>query len=57
MHGCMQVSVLGPEMGPLAGLLAGPESDSWQPDEIIIKSSRTGHVDRCERLHMHAFLH
>jgi len=41
-----EVSVLGPEMGPLAGLLAGPESDSWQPDEIIIKSSRTGHVDR-----------
>lgn len=36
----------GPELGPLAGLMVGPEQGGWQVDEITVVSSRTGHVDR-----------
>lgn len=37
---------VGPELGPLAGLMIGPEQGGWQVDEITVVSSRTGHVDR-----------
>lgn len=36
----------GPELGPLAGLMVGPEQGGWQVDELTVVSSRTGHVDR-----------
>ena len=36
----------GPELGPLVGLLVGPEQGGWQVDEITVASSRSGHVDR-----------
>lgn len=36
----------GPELGPLAGLMVGPEQGGWQVEEITVVSSRTGHVDR-----------
>ena len=36
----------GPELGPLAGLMVGPEQGGWQVDEITVVSSRTSHVDR-----------
>ena len=36
----------GPEMGPLMGLMIGPEQGGWQVDEITVSSSRTNHVDR-----------
>ena len=38
--------VSGPELGPLAGLMVGPEQGGWQVDEITVVSSRTSHVDR-----------
>lgn len=41
-----EVCFLGPELGPLAGLMIGPEQGGWQVDEITVVSSRTGHVDR-----------
>lgn len=41
-----EVCFLGPELGPLAGLMVGPEQGGWQVDEITVVSSRTGHVDR-----------
>lgn len=41
-----EVCFLGPELGPLVGLLVGPEQGGWQVDEITVASSRSGHVDR-----------
>ncbi|KAA6419959.1 MAG: hypothetical protein FRX49_10149 [Trebouxia sp. A1-2] len=41
-----EVCFLGPELGPLAGLMIGPEQGGWQVDEITVVSSRTGNVDR-----------
>ena len=41
-----EVSFLGPELGPLSGMLIGPEQGSWQVQEVTITSSRTGQIDR-----------
>jgi hypothetical protein len=42
-----QVCFLGPELGPLAGLLVGPQMGSWLLEEAHVSSSRTRHTDRC----------
>ena len=47
MHG--QVCFLGPELGPLAGLLVGPQMGSWLLEEAHVSSSRTRHTDRRAR--------
>ena len=41
-----EISFLGPELGPLAGLMIGPEQGAWQPAEVTVASSRTKHTDR-----------
>ena len=48
---CEQVCFLGPELGPLAGLLVGPQMGSWLLEEAHISSSRTRHTDRCSCTH------
>lgn len=35
-----EVSFAGPNLGPLEALVIGPESGSWQMDEVIISNSR-----------------
>mmetsp|Transcript_6311 Transcript_6311/g.17642 ORF Transcript_6311/g.17642 Transcript_6311/m.17642 type:complete len:323 (-) Transcript_6311:587-1555(-) len=39
-------SFLGPELGPLAAVIVGPEEGAWRLHELNISSSRTGHTDR-----------
>jgi hypothetical protein len=41
-----QVSILAPELGPLAAALVAPEGGSWVLDELNVSSSRTNHIDR-----------
>lgn len=41
-----EVSFAAPEVGPLAGILIGPEQGSWYCDEVDVSSSRSGHTDR-----------
>lgn len=41
-----EVSLLGPDLGHLAGLLAGPLAGRWQVDEVVISSSSTGYIHR-----------
>lgn len=41
-----EVSLLGPDLGHLAGLLIGPQTGRWHLDEVIISSSSTGYIDR-----------
>ncbi len=55
MVACMQINNtmkglwhVGPELGPLAGLMVGPEQGGWQVDEITVVSSRTGQIDRSD---------
>lgn len=36
-----EVSVLGPDIGPLTALLIGPESGTWNLEDVTISSSRT----------------
>ncbi|KXZ42823.1 hypothetical protein GPECTOR_116g355 [Gonium pectorale] len=47
-----EVSILVPELGPLAGVLVGVESGTWYLDEMDVSSSRTHHLDRfvCRRM-------
>lgn len=45
-----QVCFLGPELGPLAGLLVGPQMGSWLLEEAHVSSSRTRHTDRCRHV-------
>lgn len=47
----------GPELGPLAGLMVGPEQGGWQVEEITVVSSRTGHVDRYLPAAVHSSYH
>lgn len=42
----VEAACAGPELGPLAGLMVGPEQGGWQVDEVTVVSSRTAHVDR-----------
>ncbi|GLI69695.1 hypothetical protein VaNZ11_014384, partial [Volvox africanus] len=46
-----EVSVLFPELGPLAAVLVGVERGTWYLDEMDVASSRTQHMDRfvCRR--------
>ncbi|EFJ44280.1 hypothetical protein VOLCADRAFT_106495 [Volvox carteri f. nagariensis] len=46
-----EVSILLPELGPLAGVLVGVEGGTWYLDEMDVSSSRTHHMDRfvCRR--------
>ncbi|GIM15970.1 hypothetical protein Vretimale_18642 [Volvox reticuliferus] len=46
-----EVSVLLPELGPLAAVLVGVETGTWYLDEMDVASSRTQHMDRfvCRR--------
>ncbi|GLC44248.1 hypothetical protein PLESTB_000756800 [Pleodorina starrii] len=46
-----EVSILVPELGPLAGVLVGVEAGTWYLDEMDVSSSRTHHLDRfvCRR--------
>ena len=46
MLSCCVYVYAGPELGPLAGLMVGPEQGGWQVEEITVVSSRSGHVDR-----------
>ncbi|BDA45841.1 hypothetical protein COCOBI_07-6280 [Coccomyxa sp. Obi] len=41
-----EVSILGPELGPIASLMIAPEEGSWRVDEVTVWSSRTKHTDR-----------
>ena len=45
-HQLVSLLLTGPELGPLAGLMVGPEQGGWQVDEVTDASSRSGHVDR-----------
>lgn len=36
-----EVSFLGPEIGQITALIVGPESGSWNLDEVTVTSSRT----------------
>ncbi|KAI8473164.1 MAG: hypothetical protein J3K34DRAFT_519180 [Monoraphidium minutum] len=46
-----EVSILAPELGPLAAVMVAPEGGSWALDEVNVSSSRTNHIDRfiCRR--------
>lgn len=41
-----EMSFAAPELGPLAAVLVAPERGTWDLEELIISSSRSGHVDR-----------
>jgi hypothetical protein len=41
-----EVSFKGPDLGPLAALVVGPEAGSWRCDEVDVASSRTGAAER-----------
>jgi hypothetical protein len=41
-----QVSILAPELGPLAAVMVAPEGGSWVLEEVNVSSSRTNHIDR-----------
>lgn len=49
---CMQegsvdeVSLVAPELGPLAAIMVAPEGGSWVCDEVDVYSSRSNHTDR-----------
>jgi hypothetical protein len=44
-----QVSILAPELGPLAAVMVAPEGGSWTLEEVNVSSSRTNHIDRRAR--------
>ncbi|GBF87634.1 hypothetical protein Rsub_00345 [Raphidocelis subcapitata] len=46
-----EVSVLAPELGPLAAVMVAPEGGSWTLEEVNVSSSRTGAIERfvCRR--------
>jgi len=39
-------SFIGPELGPLRGIIVGPEEGTWRLHELTVTSSRTGQMDR-----------
>lgn len=39
-------SFVGPELGPLAAVIIGPEEGTWRLHEMNVSSSRSGHTDR-----------
>lgn len=41
-----EVSILAPELGPLAAVMVSPEGGSWALEEVNVSSSRTNHIDR-----------
>lgn len=41
-----EVSFAGPDLGPIRGLLIGPESGSWRVDEVAMLASNTSKTEK-----------
>ncbi len=41
-----EVCFLAPDLGPLAGVLVGPEAGGWGCEEVMVASSRSGAAER-----------